>query len=84
MKNLSNFLQKFTLIRDPSLDKERISSVIKEQCGIEILPSQIQFKKTLIQVSAHSALKSALFFKKTSVLNILIPLFPERGILDIQ
>jgi hypothetical protein len=58
MKNIDEFLKKFTVIENPSSRKEDICSVFKKVCGIAVLPDNSTIKKGVIILNVHSSLKS--------------------------
>lgn len=84
MKNLADFLQKFKAIRDPSLDKKIIAYVIKQTCGVDIEPSNIKIKNFVIQISEHPAIKTSIYMKKQSILELINKELPGRNFSDIN
>ena len=84
MKNISDFLKKFKIIPDPAKDKEKTAQLIFEKTGIKINPSEIQIKKDILFLSCHSAIKTALYMKKTLLLEGFSKELPHLKIEDIR
>lgn len=83
MKSLSDFLQKFKIIRDPSIDKQIIVMVLKKHCGIDLKYDCVQIKNNNISISAHAAIKTAIYIKKTPLLAAISLELPDRKFADI-
>ncbi|MES3006123.1 MAG: hypothetical protein V4664_04215 [Patescibacteria group bacterium] len=84
MQSLSDFLQKFKIIRDPSLDKQLVVVLLKKHCGITVDLSCVQIKNNNILISAHAAIKSAIYMKKVPLLAAISSEFPDRKFVDIN
>lgn len=84
MKSLSDFLQKFKIIRDPALDKELVVVLIKKHCGVTLDVSNIKIKENSIVISAHAAIKNVIYIKKTPLLAAISSHFPDRHFNDIS
>jgi hypothetical protein len=84
MKSLSDFLQKFKIIRDPALDKQLIAVLIKKHCGVTIDPTCVQIKGHNIVISTHAAIKSAIYMKKSPLMAAISEELPDRHFADIS
>ncbi len=77
MKNIDEFLKKFTVIENPLNKKDEILKVLKVKFNIMLKPEDVSFDKGVLKIHAHPTIKSHLFLKKDEILETLNSSIPE-------
>ncbi len=79
INHLANLLAKFKNLRDPKEERVKIAEVISKELGFDITESQISLTKGSLSIKADNYLKTEIFMRKDSLLEVLkkenLPIF---------
>ena len=71
MKNIDEFLKKFTVIENPLTKKEEVILILKKHFNITLTQEEFEIKKGALILNVHPTIKSHLFMKKDGILEII-------------
>ena len=72
MFNVADYLNKFKKLSE-SRDflRNAVSGAVKDVCGIEIKPEDVDIRSGIARVNAKPVVKSEIFLKKSKILEVL-------------
>lgn len=71
MKNIDEFLKKFTVIENPQNKKAEIARILNDKFGIKIEQENFDLNKGTLRFKVHPTLKSQIYIQKESILKEL-------------
>jgi len=77
MKNIEEFLKRFTIIKDPAKSKDEVSSIIKTICGVTVDKTNLVIQNGRLNIKAHPGIKGVIFIKKESLLEEIQKQLPD-------
>lgn len=83
MFNISDYLKKFARFEgDSLLQKDAVSTALKEVCGIENVSFEV--KKGILMIKGSPVMKSLVFTKKAALIAALQMKYPQGRIFDVR
>jgi hypothetical protein len=71
MKNIDEFLKKFTVIENPLNKKDEVLRILKTSFNINLNTEDVSIEKGVMRIQCHPTIKSHLFLKKDEILSTL-------------
>jgi len=81
--NINSFLERFTHIRNPLDDKNKILNLVNKKLLCSLTEKEIIISKGVIRFNTSSLIKNVIFLKKGFLLDEIKKEFPELEIKDI-
>jgi hypothetical protein len=84
MKDISELISKLTGIRDPKENKDIVIKVLKDVCGIEVSPKNIDFSGDSLKLNISGPEKNSIFMSQQKILTLLQEKITDRKITRIN
>lgn len=83
MEDLRKFLSKFSFIKNPALEKQKVQSFFRDKFQVEISLEQVKLKSKILKIQKLSGpLRNKIFFEKENLKEELNNIL-EEGVEDI-
>lgn len=84
MKDISELISKLTGIKDPKENKDIVIKIMKDVCGIEISPKNIDFSGESLKLNISGPEKNAIFMSQQKILALLQERITDRKVTRIN
>lgn len=84
MRDIKELISKLTGIKDPKENKDAVIKILKDICGIEISPKNINFSGDSLKLNISGPEKNAVFMSQQKILSLLQEKITDRKIKRIN
>jgi hypothetical protein len=68
MQNLSDFLKRFSKLKNPKDDRKLVAEIISKTLCFEVLPDEISIKNRVVRINKLGKIKTEIFIRKEILL----------------
>lgn len=84
MRDIKELISKLTGIKDPKENKDIVTKVLKDICGVDINPKNIDFSGDSLKLNISGPEKNVVFMSQQKVLALLQEKITDRKITRIN